>query len=141
MINKVTLIGSLGRDVEFKHTPNGNAVANFSIATNEKWTDKQGNKQEKTEWHNIVCWGKTAELASKYLSKGSTVYIEGKLETKSWEDQNGGGKRYMTEVNANVLKFISTNAQPKKDSMATPKNIKEAAQMVKQEFTATDIPF
>lgn len=105
-VNKVILIGSLGKDVEFKRTPSGQCVANFSIATSEKYTDKNGDKKENTEWHSIVVWGKLAELANQYLSKGKSVYIEGKLTTRSWDDKDGN-KRYKTEIVANSLQFLS----------------------------------
>ena len=83
-LNKVMLIGNLGKDPEVRYTPSGQAVANFNIATNESWTDKAGQKQERTEWHRIVVWGKAAELCGEYLSKGRQVYIEGKLQTREW---------------------------------------------------------
>lgn len=105
-VNKVILIGNLGRDPELRRTPNGTSVASFSIATTEKYTDKSGGRQDKTEWHNIVMWGKLAELAGQYLKKGRTVYLEGRLQTSSWEDKNGGGKRYKTEVVANTMQFL-----------------------------------
>ncbi len=100
-LNKVTLIGHLGKDPELRYTPSGVPVATFSIATNEKWKDKDGNQQEKTEWHRIVAWRRSAEIASEYLSKGRQVYIEGKLQTRSWEQD--GVKRYMTEIVADRL--------------------------------------
>lgn len=96
-VNKVILVGRLGKDVELKYTANNDAIANFSIATSENWTDKQGQKQEKTEWHNISMFGKMAEIANQYLSKGSQVYIEGKLQTRKWQD-NTGADRYTTSV-------------------------------------------
>jgi single-strand DNA-binding protein len=96
-VNKVILIGNLGKDPELRYTPGGAAVVNFSIATNEKWKDKEGNPQERTEWHNIVLWGRLAEIANDYLRKGSPVYIEGRLQTRNWEDRDGN-KRYTTEI-------------------------------------------
>ena len=104
-VNKVIVLGRLGQDPELKHTAGGSAVTNFSVATNESWTDKQGQKQERTEWHRVVVWGKLAELCSQYLSKGRQVYLEGKLQTRSWED-NQGQKRYTTEVQANTVQFL-----------------------------------
>lgn len=104
-INKVILVGNLGKDPEIRHTPNGQAVANFSIATSESWTDKGGQKQERTEWHRIVVWGKLAELCGKYLSKGRQCFVEGKLQTRSWDDKDGQ-KRYTTEVIANTVQFL-----------------------------------
>ena len=108
-INKVILVGNLGKDPEVRHTPNGQAVANFSIATSEAWTDKGGQKQERTEWHRIVAWGKLAELCGKYLAKGRQCYIEGKLQTRAWDDKDGG-KRYTTEVVANTVQFLGGTA-------------------------------
>ena len=98
-VNKVILVGTLGRDPEMKYAANGNAIANLSVATSEQWNDKAtGQKQEKTEWHRVVMFGKLAEVAGKYLSKGSLIYLEGKLQTRKWQDQNTGQDRYSTEV-------------------------------------------
>ena len=96
-INKVILIGNLGSDPELKYTPDGVPVANFSLATNESWNDKDGQRQERTEWHRLVLWRRQAEVAQQYLKKGAKIYVEGKLQTRSWDDQSGQ-KRYMTEV-------------------------------------------
>ena len=104
-VNKVILIGNLGKDPEVRYTPGGQAVANFNIATNESWTDKAGQKQERTEWHRIVVWGKTAELCGEYLSKGRQVYLEGKLQTREWTNKEGV-KQYTTEVVANQVTFL-----------------------------------
>ena len=101
-LNKVMLIGNLGKDPEVRYTPGGQAVANFNIATNENWTDKGGAKQERTEWHKIVVWGKTAELCGEYLSKGRQVYIEGRLQTREWNNKEGV-KQYTTEIVANQV--------------------------------------
>ena len=101
-VNKVILIGNLGKDPEVRYTPGGQAVANFTIATNENWTDKQGQKQERTEWHRIVVWGKAAENCGEYLSKGRQVYIEGRLQTREWTNKEGA-KQYTTEVVANPV--------------------------------------
>ncbi|RYZ90226.1 MAG: single-stranded DNA-binding protein [Proteobacteria bacterium] len=103
-VNKVILIGKLGKDPEIKHTPSGNAVCTFSVATSERWTDN-GKTQEKTEWHRIVVWNKLAENCAKYLAKGRSVYVEGKLETRKWDDKNGQ-KQSMTEVKAKVVNFL-----------------------------------
>ncbi len=104
-VNKAILVGNLGRDPELRHTPNGQAVVNFTLATSENWTDKSGERQERTEWHRIVVWGKTAEMCNQYLSKGRTVYIEGRIQTREWEDKDGN-KRYTTEINAQTVQFI-----------------------------------
>jgi len=105
-INKVILIGNLGRDPELRYTPQGRPVVNFSMATTERWTSKDGDKQEKTEWHNIVLWGRQAEVANQYLKKGSSCYIEGRIATRSWEDKDKV-KRYRTEIEGQVLQFLS----------------------------------
>jgi single-strand DNA-binding protein len=104
MVNKVILIGNLGKDPETRYTQNGTAVTNFTIATSESWT-KDGKKEEKTEWHNIVGFAKVAEICGEYLSKGSKVYIEGKLQTRKWED-NDGNTRYTTEVVIREMKML-----------------------------------
>ena len=98
MVNKVILIGNLGRDPELRSTPSGQQVASFSLATNRKWRDRDGNQQEQTEWHNIVCWARQAEIAGQYLTKGRQIYVEGRLQTRSWEDRQSGEKRYRTEI-------------------------------------------
>ncbi|MCP4203074.1 MAG: single-stranded DNA-binding protein [bacterium] len=98
MLNKVMLIGNLGRDPEVRSTPSGQNVASFSLATNRKWKDRDGNRQEQTEWHNIVCWGRQAEIAGQYLSKGRQIFVEGRLQTRSWDDKQTGEKKYRTEI-------------------------------------------
>ena len=98
MVNKVILVGNLGRDPELRTTPNGQAVAKFSIATNRRWKDRDGNRQEQTEWHNIVVWGRQAEVAGQYLNKGKQIYLEGRLQTSSWDDRETGVKKYRTEI-------------------------------------------
>lgn len=105
-VNKAIILGRLGQDPEVRTTPSGQQVCTMSIATSEKYT-KDGKQEEKTEWHRVVCWGKTAELAGKYLKKGRNVYIEGKIQTRSWDDQ-AGQKRYTTEVIANQLTFVDS---------------------------------
>jgi single-strand DNA-binding protein len=101
-VNKVILIGNLGRDPEVRYTPSGSAVANFTVATNEAWTDKAGQKQERTEWHRVVVWGKAAENCGEYLSKGRSVYVEGRLQTREWTNKEGA-KQYTTEIVANPV--------------------------------------
>lgn len=103
-VNKVIVVGNLGSDPELKYTPGGAAVCEFSIATSESWNDKQGQKQEKTEWHRIKVWGKRAETVAKYLSKGRQAYVEGRLETRSWDKD--GIKHYRTEIIANDVQFL-----------------------------------
>src|SRR5581483_1020690 len=98
MVNKVILIGNLGRDPEVRSTPSGQPVANFTLATSRRWRDKNGQKQEQTEWHTVVCWGKQAEIAGQYLTKGKQIYVEGRLQTRSWDDKQTGEKKYRTEI-------------------------------------------
>ena len=93
MVNKVILVGNLGRDPEVRTTPSGQAVANFSLATSRKWRDRDGNRQEQTEWHNLVVWGRQAEVAAQYLTKGRQIFVEGRLQTRSWDDRETGQKR------------------------------------------------
>ena len=104
-VNKVILMGRLGADPELKTLSSGQAVANFNLATNDNWVDRDGQKQERTEWHRIVVWGKLAEICRQYLSKGRQVFVEGKLQTRTWEDQQGQ-KRYTTEIVANNIQFV-----------------------------------
>lgn len=105
-INKAILIGRLGSDPEVRYTPSGVAVANFSIATSEEWKDKDtGEKQERTEWHRIVAWRRLGEICGEYLSKGRQVYVEGRIQTRSWEDREGN-KRYTTEIVATDIQFL-----------------------------------
>ncbi|QED27769.1 single-stranded DNA-binding protein [Microvenator marinus] len=104
-LNKVMLIGRLGSDPELRYTQGGQPVANFNLATNERWNDKNGQSQERTEWHRVVVWGKLAELCEKYLKKGRQAYVEGRLQTNSWDDKDGN-KRYTTEVVAQTVQFL-----------------------------------
>jgi single-strand DNA-binding protein len=106
-VNKVILLGNLGKDPEVKYTPSGTPVAKFSLATNDRFKDKDGNWQDRTEWHNVTAWARTAEIAGEYLKKGSKVYIEGSLRTHSWDDKTSGQKKYMTEIIVNDLVMLS----------------------------------
>jgi single-strand DNA-binding protein len=105
-VNKVILIGNLGKDPEVKYTPSGTPVAKITLATNERFKDKSGEWQDRTEWHNVVLWQRLAEIAGEYLKKGGKVYIEGRLQTRSWDDKTSGQKKYMTEVVANDLVLL-----------------------------------
>ena len=116
MLNKVMLIGNLGRDPEVRSTPSGQHVANFSLATNRRWTDKSGQRQEQTEWHNIVVWGKQAEIAGQYLTKGKQIYLEGRLQTRSWDDRQTGEKKYRTEVVCDHFQMLSQRGGPEMDA-------------------------
>ena len=105
-VNKVILIGNLGAKPELKYLPSGQAVCELRLATNESFTDKNQQKQERTEWHRVVVWGKQGENCAQYLDKGRSVYIEGRLQTRSWDDKTSGEKRYMTEIVANTVQFL-----------------------------------
>jgi single-strand DNA-binding protein len=105
-VNKVIIIGNLGAKPELKYLPSGQAVCELRVATNETFTDKNQQKQERTEWHRIVVWGKTGENCAQYLDKGRSVYVEGRLQTRSWDDKNSGEKRYATEIVANSVQFL-----------------------------------
>jgi single-strand DNA-binding protein len=106
-LNKVLIMGNLGSDPELKRTPSGQAVATLNVATNESWTDKENNRQERTEWHRIVVWGRQAEQCGQYLKKGRQVFVEGRIQTRSWEDQQGQ-KKFMTEIVAQTVQFIGS---------------------------------
>ena len=125
-VNKVILIGNLGNDPDLRYTPSGVAVANFSIATSERWNDKDGKPQERTEWHRIVAWRKLAEIAGEYLKKGKQVYVEGKLQTRSWEDKEGA-KRYTTEIVADNIQMLGRKGEDESSSGS-------------QDFGAADFP-
>jgi single-strand DNA-binding protein len=114
-VNKVILIGNLGKDPEVKYTPSGTPVAKLTLATNERFKDKGGEWQDRTEWHNVVLWQRLAEIAGEYLKKGSKVYIEGRLQTRSWEDKNTNQKRYMTEVVGNDLVLLGGRGESSAD--------------------------
>lgn len=107
MINKAIIVGNLGKEPELRYTQSGTAVCNFSVATTERYKDREGNKQEKTEWHNIVVWQNLAEICSKYLHKGKQVYIEGKLQTSSYDDKEGV-KKYKTEIVAHTMQMLGS---------------------------------
>jgi single-strand DNA-binding protein len=105
-VNKVILVGNLGKDPEVKYTPSGTPVAKFSLATNERYKDKGGEWQDRTEWHNIVAWQRLAEIVGEYVKKGSKIYLEGRLQTSSWEDKQSGEKKYRTEIVASDLVLL-----------------------------------
>src|SRR3989304_1563607 len=109
-VNKVILVGRLGKDPEVKYTQAGVPVARFTIATDESWKDQSGEKQQRTEWHNVVAWRKLAEICGQYLNKGKLVYVEGRLQTRSWEDKEGN-KRYTTEIQADNLVMLSARTE------------------------------
>jgi len=104
-VNKVILVGNLGADPDMRYTPSGQGVCELRVATSESWNDKNGQRQERTEWHRIVVWGKRAEVCSKYLSKGRQVFVEGRIQTRTYDDKDGN-KRYITEIIAAVVQFL-----------------------------------
>lgn len=133
-VNKVILIGNLGKDPETRHLPDGGAVCNFSIATSETWKDKKGDKQEKTEWHRISTFGKVAEIAAEYLKKGSQVYIEGRLQTRKWKDKDGQEK-YTTEVVGDRMQMLG---KPKAEQQESERPTQRGA---KPEHFEDEIPW
>lgn len=142
-VNKVILIGNLGRDPEVRYTPNGLAVANITIATTEAWKDKvSGENQERTEWHRIVMYSRLAEIAGEYLRKGSKVFIEGRLQTRKWQDKTSGQDRYTTEVIADSLQMLDSKNTGQSSAMDAP--VEKAAmesQGAPSDSFDDDIPF
>jgi single-strand DNA-binding protein len=139
-VNKVILVGNLGVDPTLRYTENGTAVANFTLATSQKFTDKQGEKKTQTEWHRIVAWAKLAEICNEYLKKGKQVYIEGRLQTRSWDDN--GTKKYTTEVVANNLQMLGRASDA--PSEPPPTEVPPAEQPVPSGAAAgedDDLPF
>lgn len=144
-VNKVILIGRLGKDPEVRFTQGGKAVANFSIATDESYKNNDGEKVKKVEWHNIVVWGNSVEnFVQKYLHKGDMVYIEGKLQTRSWDDKDGN-KKYTTEINVTDIKGLVTapvdDGQPQQRPTTNKPAARTAQRLTQQEVDDTDIPF
>lgn len=140
-LNKVMLIGNLGKDPELRHTASGTAVATFSIATSERFKNKQTNEWEKkTEWHNVVLWDKQATLAGQYLTKGSTVYIEGRLQTRKWQDKSGND-RYTTEIVGNSIEFLSSKGEGARSGGDSSFEPSGAASYDEPPVMDDDIPF
>ena len=149
-VNKVILVGNLGRDAELRYTPGGAAVATLNMATTEVWNDKGGQRQEKTEWHRVVLWGKSAESLSEYLVKGKQIYVEGRLQTRQWDDKDGN-KRYTTEIRGDRIVLLSgggggaTGAgRAQARTAATPTGAAEQLEPMGEpvnELTDDDIPF
>lgn len=145
-LNKILLIGHLGRDPEVRYTPDGAPVATFSLATSENWTDKNGSRQERTEWHNIVAWNKLADLCKKYLVKGRQVYIEGRIRSRDWNDRDGN-KRRTTEVMATQIVLLGSRAQSAEAGAQPMEPVSRAAAEPDQQafddagITDSDIPF
>ncbi|MDD5770550.1 MAG: single-stranded DNA-binding protein [Candidatus Gracilibacteria bacterium] len=144
-LNKVQLIGNITQDIELKQTPTGQNVCSFSVATNRNWVDGSGMKQEAAEFHNIVLWGKLAEIAGQYLHKGKKIYIEGRLQTRSWEAQDGT-KRYKTEIVGENMIMLDSNRNTDTSSSgggyesATP-SVKKSQSKQEEEISIEDIPF
>lgn len=137
-VNRVILIGNLGKDPDMRYSPNGNAVANFSIATTESWKDKNsGEKVEKTEWHRIVAFSRLAEIVGEYLKKGAQVYVEGKLQTRKWQDKETGQDRYSTEVVAESIQMLGR----REDSGQASGRPYAAAPTASNDSEDQDIPF
>lgn len=138
-LNKVQLIGNVGKDSDLKFTPSGIAVATFSIATSESWKDADGNKQEKTEWHNIVAWRKLAEICGEYVKKGTKVYIEGKLQTRNYEKD--GVKRYVTEIVADKVIFLGGKQKDAVQEFTPEEVAQNSASQTESGPKDDDLPF
>jgi single-strand DNA-binding protein len=142
-VNKVILVGNLGRDAEMRFTPGGQAVATLNLATTETWNDKEGQKQEKTEWHRIVVWGRQAESLSQYLVKGKQIYVEGRLQTRQWDDKDGN-KRYTTEIKADRITLLGGGGGGRgggMDRAASPVAVGGGDEPPMEPITDDDIPF
>ena len=141
-LNKVMLIGNLGKDPEVRFTASGQAVASFSLATSEKFKGKSGDMEERTEWHNITLWGKLAEIAGEYLSKGKTVYIEGRLQTRKWQDKSGND-RYTTDIVGDKMQMLSAKGERSGggDSSSSPRSGGSSSNYEEPPFQDDDIPF
>ncbi len=146
-VNKVILIGNLGRDPEVRYTPNGLAVANITIATTEQWKDKQSNEnQERTEWHRVVFYSRLAEIAGEYLRKGSKIFIEGRLQTRKWQDKNTNQDRYTTEIIADSLQMLDSKGGGAGNTQGEPAHMSEKSsadmgQPLAADNFDDDIPF
>lgn len=137
-LNKVILIGNLGKDPELRYTPGGQAVATFSLATTEKFKNKGGESQERTEWHNIVVWGNLAEICGKYLVKGRQVYIEGRIQNRSYDDRDGN-KRYITEIVANDMQMLGS--RPGEEGGGAPRQVARPAPVREPVSVREDAPY
>jgi single-strand DNA-binding protein len=142
-VNKVILVGNVGKDPEVKYTPTGTPVAKFSLATNEKYKDRSDEWQERTEWHNIMAWQRLAEIVGEYVKKGAKLYIEGKLQTSSWEDRESGTKKYRTEIVARDLVLLGSqqNGGDTEDRSNRNGDQRQSAYASSAEITDEDIPF
>jgi len=141
-VNKVVLIGHLGGDPEMKHAPDGTPVAKFSMATNERFKDRNGDWQDRVEWHNIVAWKRLGEIACDYLKKGSRVFIDGKLKTSSWEDRESGVRKYRTEIIARDLVLLGgSNGSQSGENTARDERSSGIEEIEQDQFNDADIPF
>lgn len=138
-VNKVILVGNLGRDAELRYTPGGAAVATLSLATTEVWNDKGGQRQEKTEWHRVVLWGKQAETLNEYLMKGKQIYVEGRLQTREWNDKDGN-KRYTTEIRGDRVVLLGGGGGRREAAGRVPQESAEPQEPAVP-VTDDDIPF
>ena len=136
-VNKVILLGNLGRDPELRFMPNGDAVCNFSIATTDSWKDKAGEKQERTEWHNIVMYRKLAEIAGEYLKKGSSIYVEGRLQTRKWQTKEGQD-RYTTEVIADSMQMLGGRSGASQGDRSSDDNFSQASSPIKNQANTSN---
>jgi single-strand DNA-binding protein len=140
MVNKAVLIGRLGKDPEVRYTPDGMMVTNFNLATDEQWKDKNGQKVQKTEWHRIVTFGKLAEICGNYLSKGKLVFVEGRIQTRSWEDKEGN-KRYTTEIVAANMQMLDSKGQSKGQGQETTAEDRFPSDASPDVIPEDDVPF
>jgi single-strand DNA-binding protein len=143
-LNKVMLIGRLGKDPEIRYTPDGSPVASFSLATSENWTDKSGTRQERTEWHNIVAWTRLADLSKRFLAKGRQVYVEGRIRTREWNDKDGN-KRRTTEIIAAQMVLLGSRPEGMEANAVPPSPVQRAPEadqgLSDVSITDDDIPF
>src|SRR5947207_2034111 len=140
-VNKVILVGNVGKDPEVKYAPSGAALAKFSLATNERFKDKAGEWQDRTEWHNILAWQRLAEIVGEYVHKGAKLYIEGRLQTSSWEDRNNGEKKYRTEIVARDIVLLGSRETASDMDRTSGEEEREPVPAGAGEITDDDIPF
>src|SRR6266851_5773543 len=140
-INKAILVGNVGKDPEIKYTPNGIPLAKFSLATNERFKDKSGEWQDRTEWHNVLAWQRLAEIVGEFVQKGSKLYIEGKLQSSTWEDRNSGEKKHRTEIVARDIVLLGSPERGSGADRHIPKEERESVHVGAGDIDDSDIPF